>query len=174
MRAAAGRDRRSLPVNDVVHFHLAPGQLSAGRHRCVLSDPGLDERMQALSTHSQRRRSRRDKTQSPPLRHLWWLQGEPATGTRGGCAHLSGHGLRRPEAGSSCDDRRRECPGPRRRPLVVRLSELALIADESEFAVAPVAVRRPLAVLAAVLSLRPVRQQDEVSLGKSEGSPTGS
>jgi len=29
-------------------------------------------------------------------------------------------------------------------------------------------------VLAAVLSLRPVRQQDEVSLGKSEGSPTGS
>ena len=67
---AAGSDHRPLLVNAVVHFDLAPGQLSAGRHRCVLSDKGLDERMQALSTNGQRRRSRRDKTQSPPFLHL--------------------------------------------------------------------------------------------------------
>src|SRR5665647_1556941 len=39
---------------------------------------------------------------------------------RDGCAFLSGEG-------SSCDDRRRECSGPRRRPLVVRRT-LAVIA----------------------------------------------
>ena len=84
-----------------------PGQLSAGQHRRVLSDPSLDEQMQApLSTHSQRRRSRRDKTQRPRCGIFGGCRGDDDRTHRARTSMSAGRSSYETEHGSSASGHR--------------------------------------------------------------------